>query len=226
MIKAQCINQHWFDAEKYTFCPHCGAGKAEEKELENTNRKEPQRKTLRGFLFGNHEIGTSVIQRGAVEPFDSRADLGQGMFRDNLGAKEQSDFPKTELLITPRYEQSEIKTVSSDNYVLSYVFSDEEKVPTAAWLVGIGGKRAGRSYVIKLGVNRLADRGESGATITYEVEKRRFWLSGDETEIYCNGYLVGSKRELNAYDVIEIQNEKYMFVPFCGVNFDWSNINN
>lgn len=226
MIKVQCINQHWFDAEKYTLCPHCGAEKSEEKKAENPTAKEPQRKTLGNFLFGNRETETSAIQRSTVQPSVKRTGQTQWPPQNDMASRRDVDIPKTELLMKTKTEQPEVVPMFQNNYMISYVFSDEIKVPVAAWLVGISGMRAGRSFVVKPGVNRLVNAVGNSATITYEPTTRRFLITGEDTEVYCNGFRVGSTRELNAYDVLEIENEKYMFVPFCGANFDWNNINN
>ena len=228
MVKVQCKNRHWFDAEKYTLCPHCGAAKMEENIPMNAGgQKEPERKTISQLLFGRRETSTGTM-RGSMTDSHSQSNRivpSQQPYPSNP-APENSDIPKTELLMKPRTIQQEVKQTIPHENVISYVFSEEVKVPVAAWLVGISGTRAGRSYVVKPGVNLLVNTFARGATIAYEPEKRSFLISGEESEIYCNGFRVGSTRELNAYDMIELENEKYMFVPFCGANFDWNSINN
>ncbi len=232
MVKVQCLNMHWFDAEKYTLCPHCGAGKLEEKKPTNAvGKKESERKTISQLLFGKRETQSGSMQSSAIQRSTAEASVSQRIptqrpVQDDAVTEKDSDIQKTELFWKPKAPQQEEKTAVPYDNVISYVFSEDVKSPTAAWLVGISGSRTGRSYIVKPGVNLLVNTFGRGATISYEPEKRCFLLSGEESEIYCNGFRVGSTRELKAYDVIELENEKYMFVPFCGPNFDWNSINN
>ena len=203
MKKIQCINQHWFDAEKYVFCPVCGAPKVEEQKPMNTVEKnEPERKSISQILFSRRKTDMNDMSQRPTE--------------------NQSDIPITKSLKLSKPEQAEVKTSVSFGDTISYLFSEEAKLPVTAWLVAISGKRSGRSYVVKPGMNLLANTFGKVATITYESITRKFIIDGAGAEIYCNGFRVGSKRELGAYDMIEIENDRYVFVPFCGPNFDWN----
>lgn len=223
MEKVQCINQHWFDSEKYMQCPFCGAAKMAVKvETAAIGKTESERKTIGQILFSRRKTGTTEIATGSMIP--PTGQIGPTVRPSNIPVTQgTSDIPKTELLIKPKNGQTEIVPQDPYGNVTSYLFSEEVKTPVTAWLVGISGKHSGRSYVVKPGVNLLVNTFDRGATITYEPVTRRFMIDGDASEIYCNGFRVGSKRELGAYDVIEIENDKYMFVPFCGPNFDWNN---
>lgn len=202
MEKVQCINLHWFDAEKYVNCPLCGASKSDENKSMNTSGTvEPECKSKGWRLFPSRKPKSDDISQGSVE--------------------EDSDIPITKSLKMTKQEQVEVKSSISFDYTISYLFSEEAKMPVTAWLVGVSGKNSGRSYVVKPGMNLLANTFGKVATITYEPATRRFVIDGAESEIYCNGFRVGSKRELGAYDLIEIENNKYIFVPFCGPTFDW-----
>lgn len=222
MEKVQCTNLHWFDSEKYMQCPFCGAAKMEVKTTTDAiGKTESERKTIGQILFSKRKTGTTEMASSSMIP--PTGQIGPTLRTSNMPTSQgNSAIPKTELLMKPRPEQSEAVMPVSNDYAVSYLFSEEVKTPVTAWVVGISGKHCGRSYVVKPGVNLLVNTFNRGATITYEPVTRRFMIDGEASEIYCNGFRVGSKRELGAYDVIEIENDKYMFVPFCGPNFDWN----
>lgn len=49
-------------------------------------------------------------------------------------------------------------------------------------------------------------------------------LPGDASGLaYLNNEAVYTPTELSAYDVIQLGRSKFLFIPLCGVHFEWEN---
>ena len=123
-----------------------------------------------------------------------------------------------------------------DVKTISIYANEQGEEPVTGWLVGVAGIYRGASFSLKAGVNVIGrdagsyvclkkdpqvSRGKH-ASIIYEPKKKLFYLGeGENSLTYCNEELVCGKQELKPYDAIEIGGGKYVFVPFCGENFDW-----
>ncbi|GAB2022764.1 hypothetical protein RyT2_18380 [Pseudolactococcus yaeyamensis] len=121
-------------------------------------------------------------------------------------------------------------------------YMDELQVidPVVGWLVCIEGPQMGRDYRIMaeknfigrsddmqiqiLGDNRIARRNH--AIIAYDPLKRiTLILPGDSQGlVYLMNDAVYTPTELNPYDVIQLGNSKFLFIPLCGENFEWESM--
>jgi len=113
----------------------------------------------------------------------------------------------------------------------------EEQHPVCGFLVCIAGVRQGRDYRIIsgknfvgraddmdiqiLGDNKISRRNH--AVIVFDPKKREtVLLPGDSNGIvYHNDNAVYAPAVMNAYDVIELGDSKFAFLPFCGDHFMW-----
>lgn len=114
----------------------------------------------------------------------------------------------------------------------------EEILPVCGWIVCIEGARVGKDYKIKDGKNFVGRSDEmdiqilgdnqisrkNHTIIVYDAKKRNtVMLPGDAAGIaYLNSEAVYVPTPLTPYDVIELGNSKFLFVPFCGTNFEWN----
>jgi len=110
--------------------------------------------------------------------------------------------------------------------------------PVTGWLVCIEGPQLGQDYRIMaeknfigraeemhiriLGDNAISRRNH--AVIVYDPKKRNFYLlPGDASGLaYHNEEAVYSPVELAAYDVIQLGRSKFIFIPLCGIHFEWN----
>lgn len=113
----------------------------------------------------------------------------------------------------------------------------QETAPVCGWIVCISGARQGKDYKIRMGKNFigraddmdiqiLGDNGISRrnhAVIVFDPKKREtVLLPGDSNGlVYHNEAAVYTPTRLGSYDVIEMGNSKFVFVPFCGEHFMW-----
>lgn len=113
----------------------------------------------------------------------------------------------------------------------------EEIEPVCGWLVCVKGVQRGLDYKIQngknfigraddmdiqiLGDNDIARRNH--AIVVYDPKKRNTMLLPGESSglTYLNHDAVYVPRELNPYDMVELGRSEFLFVPFCGENFEW-----
>lgn len=138
---------------------------------------------------------------------------------------------ETEAMETPK---------APEGYEAPLGLLEEEIAAVCGWLVCIGGARMGKDYKIKNGKNfvgrgddmdiqLLGDNGisrKNHTIIVYDEKKRNtVILPGDAAGItYLNGEAVYVPTELMPYDKIELGQSTFVFVPFCGENFNWNDV--
>lgn len=116
------------------------------------------------------------------------------------------------------------------------LFLNEEH-PVCGWIVCIAGPRRGKDYKIMagknfvgraddmdiqiLGDNKISRRNH--CVIVYdEKQAKTVMLPGDSNGIvYLNEEAVYSPAPLSEFDVIEMGESKFLFMPFCGEHFKW-----
>ncbi|WP_166241077.1 FHA domain-containing protein [Paenibacillus turpanensis] len=127
----------------------------------------------------------------------------------------------------------------ADERTLPYLEEPEGIEPVTGWLVCIEGPQLGQDYRISaeknfigraedmhiqiVGDNAISRRNH--AVIVYDPKKRNFFLlPGDASGLaYHNNEAVYSPVELTPYDVIQLGRSKFIFIPLCGVHFEWEN---
>lgn len=109
--------------------------------------------------------------------------------------------------------------------------------PVVGWLVCVEGKYKGCSFSLKTGINVIGRNEDADiclredgmvsrhkhAVIIYEPKQKEFIACQGETSMtYYNEELLFGQQKLKAYDALEIGEGNYLFIPFCGEQFDWS----
>lgn len=135
------------------------------------------------------------------------------------------------------------KSISEDpegnyNDAMPYLGDLEVMDPVTGWLVCIEGPSKGRDYRIRteknflgrsetmdiqiLGDNHIAKKNH--AVLVYDPKKRKtLVLPGDSQGlVYVNDEAAYIPMELSPYDVLEMGKSKFLFVPLCGENFEWT----
>ncbi len=120
---------------------------------------------------------------------------------------------------------------------LEHLLLAQEISPVCGWIVCISGARQGKGYEIKSGKNFIGraddmdiqilgdskiSRRNHGIIVFDPKKKETVLLPGDSNGIvYHNDAAVYVPTVLSAYDVIEMGESKFVFIPFCGENFMW-----
>lgn len=194
MALTECVNGHLYNSDQYASCPYCSG---------NMNRVE----------FDNG-IGKTV---GLNAPSVSDSEIGATVAPSGYKSSkaEDSDVGKTVAVL-----QKSLKLE-----------------PVAGWLVCIEGKNKGKDFRLEARNNSIGRSEkmdicikddetisrENHARIAYDPKHNKFHLiPGENTNnTYVNDEPVYVPAELNAEDVIEIGESKFMFIPFCTERFNW-----
>ncbi|TDX58980.1 FHA domain-containing protein [Orenia marismortui] len=150
----------------------------------------------------------------------------------------QSSKPKRK----PKRQKSSTISDTNQNGVKTLAYWDDQDGinPVVGWLVCIDGVERGKDYKIvseknfigrseEMHINIVGDNNISRrnhAVISYNPKQRNFIIiPGAETTgiIYVNEEAVYSPTELSPYDVIEMGESKFIFIPLCGQHFEWEN---
>ena len=113
----------------------------------------------------------------------------------------------------------------------------QESAPVCGWIVCISGPRQGKDYKIRSGKNFIGraddmdiqilgdnkiSRRNHGVIVFDPKKKETVLLPGDSNGIvYLNDAAVYTPTVLSTYDVIEMGDSKFAFIPFCGEQFMW-----
>lgn len=206
MALTECANGHLYDSDQYSSCPYCQGG---------MNRVE--------FGGGDSGIGKTVGVGASSSSGVSYLD----------GSPVHSEIGATVAPASYRNRAPETdtgKTVA----VLKKSMNIE---PVVGWLVCIEGKEKGKDFRIEAKNNTIGRsekmdiciKGdetisrENHARLAYDVKHNAFHLIPAEStnSIYVNEEPVYVPTKLSAYDLIELGESKFLFVPFCAERFNW-----
>ena len=140
---------------------------------------------------------------------------------------------------TATKEKKETGAVNED--ALEEILFDQESSPVCGWIVCIQGPRQGKDYKIRSGKNFIGraddmdiqilgdnkiSRRNHGVIVFDPKKKETVLLPGDSNGlVYHNEAAVYTPTILGAYDLIEMGDSKFVFVPFCGDYFMWEDKN-
>lgn len=196
------------------------------------------------FSNSNNVVIEDVVTTGMFsvsEPQPIEDELTAGFFSQEPVEPKQPAASSSSLL-------EEIKSVTADNDVRTVgVFSlgknlsdDRTPVedPVVGWMVCVKGKNIGKDFKFIAGKNSVGRNSnnnialeneesvsrEKHAWIIYEPRKREFFVKpGDSSGLtYLNDENIFDAKTLNAGDILEFGDTKFVFVPLCGENFSWS----
>ncbi len=110
--------------------------------------------------------------------------------------------------------------------------------PVAGWIVCIEGPDKGRDFQIKARNNSIGRSEnmdicisgdptisrENHARLSYDLKNNDFYIIPLEptNNIYLNNQPVYVPTKLSAYDLLELGESKFLFVPFCNDKFKWN----
>ena len=209
MKLTKCAAGHFYDADKYSACPHCNPMGA----APNTTVQS-----------GNPNDVTVGRPPQAVNPgFTQKVE--QPETKQQESAVEESGNSSLQNAV-----QDVQKTVGIFNTGKS------GKQPVVGWLVCTEGPDFGNDYQLRMGKNFigraktmdvvLSDHSVSRdkhSIIVYEPKGNLFIIqSGESRELsYLNDNVVLSPQEIKAYDTIKLGETTLLFVPLCTDKFQW-----
>lgn len=134
----------------------------------------------------------------------------------------------------------QVAVAEVDDKTMPYLGEMDGIDPVTGWLVCIEGPQMGRDYRILSEKTLLVEQRICTFALLeiirflsvtmqslFMILKRNFYLlPGDASGLaYLNNEAVYTPTELAAYDVIQLGRSMFLFIPLCGVHFEWENNN-
>lgn len=128
--------------------------------------------------------------------------------------------------------------LKSDDKTLAYLLKENNISPVVGWLIAISGSEKGKDYRI-INERNFIGRSENmhivlgndinvarknHCSISYLPKQRIFMLSPGEGSglVYLQGVALYESKQIFNMDIIEIGENRYIFVALCGDKFDWN----
>ena len=234
MRKVLCVNQHYFDAERFNMCPICGAVDYHDLGIEHNGLSESSQPETPQKL-----PDTEPAFRAPKKDNLSRSSLED--IERKCGPDEIDDKPDD--IVSLRSEIEKTRSTSRKELPKTIRKWDlDDTVPPVGWLIGIVGPHLGQSFECTSGRNRIGRAAdmeiilskdpeitrESHAVFTYEPNRRKFYIQAGESRgiVYLNKEPVFSHNELHAYDRLRLGGSEFVFLPLCGEQFTWDDYMN
>ena len=214
----RCNNGHFYDADKFTSCPHCNPTVSAS---EVTVAMSPD------------NMAPEV--KAAVNAFTDE-DSKTVSLQDAVSAA-AAPSPVQEPAAAAPVQMTAAPVHMDDAKTVSYFATSLGAEPVVGWLVCIEGDHYGESFPLKSGRNFIGRNAnmdvvlagdmsvsrERHAIVIYEPKAKCFIAqAGDARELfYLNDNVVLNNEMMKNYDVLSVGNEKLLFVGLCGPQFCW-----
>ncbi|MBR6328784.1 MAG: FHA domain-containing protein [Lachnospiraceae bacterium] len=199
MALTECANGHLYDSDQYESCPYCQGG---------INRVE----------FGGNDSG-----------------VGKTV---GIGTPDGAPItPEIGATVAPAGYRSQSAAAEDTGKTVAVLQKKLNVEPVVGWIVCIEGEEKGKDHRLfpknntigrseKMDICIKGDNAisrENHARLAYDVKHNAFHLIPAENTngIYVNDEPVYVPTKLEAYDLIELGESKFMFVPFCSEKFNW-----
>lgn len=235
MKLTRCSNGHFYDAEKYSSCPHCsGAGAGDPGTIPFSGAAPSGNSSYSSFTGGDDVTGSFMAPQGGPIPFNQMQ--GNNDVTVPLGSSGYDDDGEGKTVGFMNWPQGGEGTDNQSGK------SEKQRLretvnPVVGWLVCIEGPNYGKAFPLYTGKNFVGRDAQMDvclagdntisrvrhAIIVYEPRQRIFFAQpGDSHELfYCNGEVVLSSLKLYDRDTIMIGKSVLKFVPFCDASFGW-----
>lgn len=201
----RCINNHYYDSDKYSQCPHC-ANKAKQEPREDDDRYSSQ---------------SGVSYRSYLEEAEDEPVIDLNSEKDEEQGREEfipSLYPPEEDMggATVGYFQDEV--------VVGWLAAIEGEHKGESFHLKEGMNYVGRAPAMD--VCLIKDKGISRnrhITIIYDARNNEFVVHMGESKelVYVNGELLLEPKKLQRNDKISLGKTVLMFIPLCDENFMW-----
>lgn len=248
MQLTKCINNHFYDADKFTTCPHCGAAPDSRQANQGAPRPQPappQQPQGRPQQGGQRppqgrpmQGGQRPMQRPPVNGNDS-------LTQPSRPPQKPAPRPNVQQPVTPPAQnQQPLGAAVDDAQKTVGLFvgkNNNATQPVVGWLVCIDGEHFGEDFRICMGRNFIGRSKnmdivlskdahvsrDKHAVLVYEPKNNLYVIqAGESKELsYLNEEVVLSPKQLKPYDRIVLGSTKLVFVPFCNENFKWDEEN-
>lgn len=205
MKQTRCEKGHFYDADRYTVCPHCAnmAGVVPQGKLTETKmlddqvtvtlgKPSPAAQAVQMVQEVPQIVGVAAEIR-AVDPFDDEP-VTQGFFK-----KDSEPVVGWVVCTKGVHKGEDFRLRAGRNFV-----------------------GRGQNMDIRLAGENTVSR-DKHAIILYEPNQRIFLAQMGESHelVYLNGELLMGNAQMKAYDRIQLGDAELMLIPCCCDSFDW-----
>lgn len=225
MNLTKCSNGHYYDADKYSSCPHCPNDAGQDDDV-TVNMEQT------GTMG---EATYASMQAPPAQPAYTAP--AQPMYSATEPVPEQGKMRTVSLMDAVNVASSSAPPVTDNDKTVGYYGGSMGIEPVVGWLVCVEGEMLGKAYELKNGKNFIGRsmsmdvvlEGDPNvsrdrhAIVTYEPKGRVFFAQpGESRELfYMNEQVVLMNMEMHDRDILSIGKTKLMFVPLCGKDFAW-----
>ncbi len=196
-----CENGHFFDADETEKC-HCGAG------IYDVDSKKQKKETV------SDEDTVLITPPIVPEENVMKKPVSYNMYNKNEENKQK--------------KEGDMSTVALYSSPIGQL---------AGWLVCVNGNSYGECFGVKVGKNYIGRSiymdiamvkessilKEKHAMIEYDSQSCKFFIRpGVHALSYVNGIHITKMTELKIYDEVKLGLAVFVFIPLCGLKFDWS----
>jgi len=241
MRPQKCANGHFYDADKYSSCPHCGAAApAAAPAPASTPWVAPAAEDVTVAVHSNAAPAAPAYEDVTVPVYSNPVTPSASDFSDvTVPVRMDATTP------AQGYMEEDEKTIAFDyGPIPGAAESNGSKAapfePVVGWLICIKGKHVGKDFRLTAGRNSVG-RSESNdvalsgevsvsregqLAVVFEPQSNRFFaVPGNSKSLaYINGDVLLSKEELKKNDRLELGDVSLMFVPCCDASFNWKQI--
>lgn len=205
MAIAECSNGHLYDTNLYASCPYCRGGST---------------------MIDFDQPGKTAAPDG-FGPASHQAPA----YNQTVAISGEEDMGKT---VAP---EGYIRKTAEENKTVAAFRKQYDLDPVVGWLVCVAGADKGKSYELYARINSIGRSGgndvcisgdatisrERHARLAYDARHNNYQLiPGESTNnIYLNDQPVYVPTGLEAYDLVELGESKFLFLPLCGDRFRW-----
>jgi len=163
----------------------------------------------------------------------------QSVFQPQPESKTEILYPLPGATSQSSSLSNELKSIrNSEDPKTVGIYTSVSSEPVVGWIVCVKGESIGESYEIYTGQNSVGRSAgndimlprensvsrEKHAFITFDPQNLDFYIQKGESSglTYLDGRLIMSFEKLEAYSKITMGTSEFVFVPFCGERFKWS----
>jgi len=209
MNLVKCANGHFYDESRYDKCPHCSGG-----------------------AIRNDNVTVPILQNA-----------GSDAVTTNLSAVPAATAPVQSVSLQDAVQSAvgnapvAASKAGDDQQTVSFYKKTIGSEPVVGWLVCVEGAHFGEDFRLKSGRNFIGRGGnmdvviandsavsrERHAAVVYEPKGHTFLvMPGESKELcYLNDEVVLTPKEIKVNDKLTVGDSKLMFIPCCGLAFNW-----
>lgn len=230
MARQECKNGHIYDTSIYSSCPYC---ESRQTVLEFNATEGPSG----GHSVLDDDRTMPISNKGASFSSEDVTEAPPEYRRRRVGDDDPTQKPRG--YRERRVTDEDNHTVATLNRKLGVEAPPDMTTPIVGWLVCIEGPEYGRDYRVygqrnTVGRNDnmdisikkdMAITGDTHLWLGYDHKYNTFRLTPGNASnyTYVNEQPLDIPVTLHIYDLIEMGESKFLFIPLCGERFDWTN---